>query len=212
MKILGLLWIMLLVCTQAGAQPGAEPASIPLERARISAQRERELARYALEEQACATKFLTNDCVAGVKKRQRDTLAELQRQDIALNDAERRRKAAELLAQPRRRASGVAASAVGAASAAGPVADRRKIDAQDKALGQQQGADAAHARAQVQERKLQQHGANSDAAAQAKAALATKNKRANEQRKAQAAQHRQDMVQRQMAKTKPQSLPLPDPQ
>ena len=99
MKSFGLTGMLLLAWAQACAQGGTDPASIQVERTRILVQRQRELTRYAQEEQACTAKFFANDCVAGVKKRRRETLADLQRQEIALNDAERRRKAVQQLEQ-----------------------------------------------------------------------------------------------------------------
>jgi hypothetical protein len=210
MKSFCLTWVWLLVWTQACGQGAADPASIQVERTRIDAQRQRELTRYAQEEQACAAKFLANDCLEGVKKRRRETLAELQRQDVALNDAERRRKAAQQLEQRQSKSTQTAAPSPHSTDSKEQAADRLQRKVEEKALAQQQGEASAQTRAQAQAQKKQEH-EEQDAAAASKAAMAAKNQRLNQKKKADAAQHKADLLERQKAKTKPQSLPLPDP-
>jgi colicin import membrane protein len=76
-----------------GAQESPEAAEL----ARINAQRERAEAEFAAQEKACYSRFAVNDCIEAARKRRRDALAELRRQEVALNDAERRRRADERL-------------------------------------------------------------------------------------------------------------------
>lgn len=68
-----------------------------VERARIRAERDQAEALFAAEEKACRARFAVTDCVNDARKRMRDTLADLRRQEITLNDAERKRRAAERL-------------------------------------------------------------------------------------------------------------------
>lgn len=66
-------------------------------RARISAERYKLEATFALEDTACYKKFLVNNCLNEVKVRRHDQLADLRRQEILLNDEARKTKAAEQL-------------------------------------------------------------------------------------------------------------------
>jgi colicin import membrane protein len=67
------------------------------ERARIAGERRQADMRFAEEEKACRAKFAVTDCVADAKARQRQVLATLRREEITLNEMERKRKAAEKL-------------------------------------------------------------------------------------------------------------------
>ena len=65
----------------------AEHERIQRERYAVQAQRQ-------TEEAACYRRFTVEDCLRGVRARSRDALARLRTQEIELNDAERREKAA----------------------------------------------------------------------------------------------------------------------
>jgi hypothetical protein len=73
----------------------AQPAGDGAQRARIGAERNQAEARLAAEEAACYKKFAVNDCLKEARSRTRERLAELRRQEIVLNDAERKRRAVE---------------------------------------------------------------------------------------------------------------------
>ena len=70
-------------------------ASAELER--IKTQRQAVDARFAAEQKACQGRFGVNDCVDAARRARRDALADLRRQEVSVNDAERKRKAAERL-------------------------------------------------------------------------------------------------------------------
>ncbi len=74
--------------------PAAQPMTPDAERLRINAQRTRLEADFGLESAACHQKFLVNRCLDGIKLRRRETLADLRRQEIALNALDRQAKAA----------------------------------------------------------------------------------------------------------------------
>lgn len=89
-------------CAVALAQPApagvdAAPEAVARERGRIEQERRQQEARFAAEEAACYQRFAVNDCLREVRVRRRAVFEDLRRQDIALNDAERRRRAAEQL-------------------------------------------------------------------------------------------------------------------
>jgi hypothetical protein len=63
----------------------------------ISTERSRLEAAFAVEDSACYKKFLVNNCLDNVNVRRRETLADLRRQEVVLNDAARKAKAADQL-------------------------------------------------------------------------------------------------------------------
>ena len=67
------------------------------QRARISAERSQADAAFLADEKACYGKFAVNDCINDARSRRRAVLADLRRQEISLNDAQRKRRAAEKL-------------------------------------------------------------------------------------------------------------------
>ena len=74
--------------------PAAQSMTPDAERSRINAQRTRLETGFGLESAACYQKFLVNRCLDGIKLRRRETLADLRRQEIALNALDRQAKAA----------------------------------------------------------------------------------------------------------------------
>lgn len=86
------------VAVLAGAQtpaPAAKSGLIDAERTRISAERSRLEAGFLAEDAACYKKFAVNSCLGDVNVRRRQAIADLRRQEILLNDEERRRRGAE---------------------------------------------------------------------------------------------------------------------
>ena len=54
-------------------------------------------AQFKQQEIACYRRFAVNDCLLDSRRTQREVLADLRRQEILLNDAQRKRRAAEQL-------------------------------------------------------------------------------------------------------------------
>jgi colicin import membrane protein len=69
----------------------------PAERTRIEAERRQVAQRFAAQEKACYGKFGVTDCIDAARKTRREALADLRRQEVALNDAERKDRAARRL-------------------------------------------------------------------------------------------------------------------
>lgn len=90
--------LVLWVAACAGAAPAwaqdSAQQQMDRERARIAAERQAADARYSQAEAACYARFAVNDCVNEAKAVRRETLADLRRQEISLNDDERLRKGA----------------------------------------------------------------------------------------------------------------------
>ena len=71
--------------------------AVDSERARIAAERSRAQAAFAVEDNACYKRFWVNACLDEVKAWRNDVLADLRRQEVALNDQERKAQGAEQL-------------------------------------------------------------------------------------------------------------------
>ena len=85
--------------TEAGADSASASAAAhrKTERDRIAREREALTARRQQEEAVCYQRFAVEDCLRGVRVKARETHDRLRAQEIELNDAERREKAAERL-------------------------------------------------------------------------------------------------------------------
>jgi colicin import membrane protein len=86
---------VLLACAAAWAQaPGTETETVAIgqERARIATERARADQRFAADEIACQKRFAVTDCVEKARTAQRAVHNELRRQELVLNDTERRRR------------------------------------------------------------------------------------------------------------------------
>jgi colicin import membrane protein len=70
---------------------------VAAERSRIAAERSRAQAGFAVEDGACYRRFWVNDCLDEVKARRLGVLSDLRRQEVALNDQERKAQGAEQL-------------------------------------------------------------------------------------------------------------------
>ena len=70
------------------------------ERARIGAERAQAEARFSAQEAACYKHFGVNDCLKAARTERRELLSGLRRQELSLNEAERKRKSAGRLRAP----------------------------------------------------------------------------------------------------------------
>jgi len=113
--LLCLVACMPVAAQQGGAAPAgakaAEGPDLSAERERIKAERARIDAAKGQEERACQDRFAVNDCMNAAKRRWREPLADLRRQENALNDQERRRRSADQVRQNGERAAQAQADA-----------------------------------------------------------------------------------------------------
>ena len=94
MKLLLFCLAMLAAALPAGAQTDtAEEA----ERGRIAAERNQADARLAAQEVACYKTFAVNDCLTAARSQRRERLSDLRRQELSLNEAQRKRRSADRL-------------------------------------------------------------------------------------------------------------------
>lgn len=75
--------------------PSATAQSVEAERARIEKTRQQLLASFAVEDEVCHQKFAVNSCLNEINTKRREASADLRRQEISLNDDERRKRGAE---------------------------------------------------------------------------------------------------------------------
>jgi hypothetical protein len=92
----------------AVAQPAAEVPAVgrDTEKAQISAERTRLEAGFKAEEAACYRRFLVNACLGEIRPRRAETMAELRRQEISINEAERKAKGADQIQKIEEKNSG----------------------------------------------------------------------------------------------------------
>lgn len=103
MRKLVSFFALLLIVAPAFSQPtdtgtgtgSPQPLDIEGERSRIQAERTREEALNVKEEVACYARFAVTNCLRQVRVHRREALDKLRRQELALNDAERKQKALE---------------------------------------------------------------------------------------------------------------------
>lgn len=96
----------------AQAQGGPRDAeAVSQARERIAADRARIAEVLAEQERRCYQRFAVNDCLREARRQQREALAVLRREEIALNAEDRRRREAERVQRLQAREAAAAASA-----------------------------------------------------------------------------------------------------
>lgn len=204
----------LLAAAVLAAAPAAAESQAA-ERARIAAERSRVEAQFQGAERACWGQFGVNDCLADARARRRAALADLRRQEILLNDAERKQRAAERLRAGEHRPDPAQPSA-----SAPKARDRGDRDAQAAQRAAEQAArEAEHARRTKPKPKppaaTAADRADELARREAERARRAEQAAANVQRRQAAerqAKERQEALQRRLAERhKPPAAPLPVP-
>jgi colicin import membrane protein len=206
---------VLLACAAAWAQaPGTETETVAIgqERARIATERARADQRFAADEIACQKRFAVTDCVEKARTAQRAVHNELRRQELVLNDTERRRRTD---AQQRRLQDKQNERAADAASrtnrappspGAAPVPSKQlPRDAKPVPSHAQQAAEHEA----MMRKKLADHAADEARRAEL-AANAGEEERRYAERQREAAQHKARILQRK-AEQASTAKPLPTP-
>lgn len=192
-----------LIACAAHAQ-GEDP-SVDAERARLHEERAKVEAEFKVEEKACNAKFAVNDCLAKAKAKRRAAVSDLRRQEIALNDAERKRKAAERQRSIEERASAARPPASGQSDV------DRQLRANQRAAERAQQAASAPAKAAEREKEVAKRQAEIKASAQRRTEDAAQAAREHERRLAEAKEHEEAVKRRQAERKKPPASSLPDP-
>ena len=204
----------LIVCCLLGsavlAQTPDGSVAVKAERQRIAAERQQIEQRFAAEEAVCFQKFAVNDCRDASRARRRADLADLRRQEILLNDAERKRKGAEQL--QRMEHGTLQESPAPAASSAGEK-PRTHVRTRTPAAPRHDAAQAARAQAERKatlESKSRAH-QEEQAARDRKSADAPQERAQYEKKLQEAAAHQEQVRRRNAARTKARAASLPEP-
>jgi colicin import membrane protein len=190
----------------AEQQRSAEDA----ERLRITQLRNTTDAAYDAAKQACYQKFAVNTCIAKARERQRSEITELKRQEVALNDADRKRRGAEQLQRTEAKTSPEAQMQIAAQRDSALAATAQRDDKQaGKAADQQSAAQAAQLRNQNLQRK-QAEAAKSAAQRQSAAAAKAAQSKARYEERLKEAEEKRAKLQAKKP-TKPPAAGLPTP-
>ena len=96
MKLVLFLFCCSLSLSAAMAQsPAQEKDNNALERSKIAAERARLEAGFQAEEAACKSRFAVNACLQEIRPRRNAAMADLRRQDLLINEAERKARGAD---------------------------------------------------------------------------------------------------------------------
>ena len=96
MKFVLFLFCCGLSLGEAMAQsPAQEKDNNALERSKIAAERARLEAGFLAEETVCKSRFAVNACLQEIRSRRNEAMADLRRQDILINEADRKARAAD---------------------------------------------------------------------------------------------------------------------
>ncbi len=211
---------MIACCLAAISIPGAAQTSgamataksIDAQRAQISAERARLEAGFLAEDAACYQKFAVNYCLGQVNVRRREAMAELRRQEIVLNDEERKIRGEQEMKRIEEKSSSENAqeAAQRRAKASEDYQSRlergkEKLQESASAPASEKAARDANAKRQLEARKKAEARAERQAAAAEQARkFDERQKQAQERR----AQHEKDQLARPQPPVK--SLPLPN--
>ncbi len=199
----------------AGAQtPPEEHASrrIDSERAKIMTERSRLEADFFAEDRACYQRFAVNACLAKVNTRRRQAMADLRRQEVLLNDEERKvsgieqQRRTEEKSSPEKLEEGSQQRAKAAQDYQSRLS-REKIKQQERAAtpAAEAAAHKANAEKQMNQQKDNAMRADKQAAAAAEQAQYDARQKDAEARRAQ---YESDM--RSRPKSSAKTLPLPE--
>ena len=219
MKKFAIAFFLITLSVLAGAQtaaplpaPALEPGNTETERARISAERVSLEAVFLTEDVACYKKFAVNNCLGKVNSRRREALADLRRQEISLNDEERRLKGAEQLRRTEEKSSPERQQEA-ASSRAKALEDAQSRLERDKNKQQERAAAPSKAKANsdASAAKLRSSQQKAQARSDKQAAAAEEAKKFNDRQKesqARKAQHESERLKQ--VKPPAKSLPLPE--
>ncbi|MGH8821440.1 MAG: hypothetical protein ACREWJ_09150 [Rhodoferax sp.] len=204
-------------CAAAAGQTAdvAADQAANAEHAAINAERSRSEAAYLAEQKVCYQKFAVNDCLREAGARERKIRADLRRREIALDDAQRQRHAAE---QAQSRQENAAAERqkqspeqVDARRAKGAQEVQKRQERESSSASDRAKATASESQnAQEAQSRVQRH--LDETASQARKAAAAPAQRAQYEEKIRAAAQRKADLDKQLQENQsPPAKPLPLP-
>lgn len=217
MKILLLALCGLLVAGAPATGRADAPDTAAQQRARIAADRAEVEANFKAQEKACYNKFGVNDCLSKARALRREALADLRRQEVSLNDADRKLKGAERQREIEERSATATAPRPGQPATARPDQGEREAQAAKRAADRSahesklasQPDRSTPAQQRIAQQEAQRKRMESDRArSAAEAAQAAKRR---EEQRIQSQQHRESVEHRLADDKKPLANPLPQP-
>lgn len=199
----------------AGAQTESsvtQSDTIATARAKIGAERARLEAGFLEEDAACYKRFFVNSCLASVNSRRREAMANLRRQEISLNDEERRNRGAErigkaeknLSIENQQQAADRRASALDDYESRLDKEQNIRDEREKLQAGEKANREASTRRLRDQQEKVRSQAARQAAAAEEARKFNERQSQAQERR----IQHDADQLKR--SKSPAKSLPLPE--
>ena len=209
MKHVWILVVCVLSATGAYAQAvDAGTSAVALQRKaeheRINAERALVQKNVATEEAACYQKFVVNSCLADIRAKRRTALADLKRQELLLNDAERKERAEAAL-------QGVEDRKAAQAQKLQDVQNTPKAPAVAKVPRSAASAAADAARAQDAGARRQADNAQKQAQHASKVAAEASKQKQYEAKQQEAAQRQKSSADRAAQNKKSAGPPLPEP-
>jgi len=209
MKKLFLILAMLSLPLAGQAQ---EDEAVAAQRARIAAERSEAQAAFRAQEKACYRTFAVNDCLGTAKARNRQVLTDLRRQEISLNDAQRKRKAAQHLREIEERSSPEKQQQEAQQRAAALAEQRDREALADRKAADRASSEASRpARAAGRQEHASRKQAEASAARSRRAEEAAQNLKKHEQRLMEAEDRKASVDKRLAERKKPAAKPLPPP-
>ncbi len=203
--------LILSVAVHAQGRPD-DDEGVAAQRARIAAERSDAEAAFRAQEKACYGKFAVNDCLAAAKAHRREVLADLRRQEVSLNDAQRKRRAAEHLRNLQERSSPERQQSDTERRDRSMAEQRdREAAAAQKAAGRASSEASGPAKAAERQQEVERKQAEARAARKQRAEEAAQNVKDRQQRLAEAQERKASRDRRLAERGKPAAKPLPSP-
>ena len=206
--------ILLPLLLLAAAIPGLAQgdAAGQAERDRIARERSQADSRLATQEVACYKKFAVSDCLNAARATRREILSDLRRQELTLNDADRKRRAGDRVLDTEQRSS--AQKQDGAATQrAESVARRRDKEAElaQRAADRAQTQASAPQRAGRTQKDVAERSSSVRATKEQKLHNGAEELRRYKQRQQEALERRDRVAKRLADQARPGVKPLPVP-
>ena len=193
------------------AQAQDDPASGP-ERARIASERGQADKLLSAQEAGCYRKFAVTDCLKAARAQRREKLSDLRRQELTLNDAQRKRRAGERVLGTDERNSAQQQEDAAAQRSESAARRREKTEAVEQRVADRaQAPGSAPARAARTPRQAPERRGSSRAAKAQKPHDTAGELRLSQERQLQAQERRERVANRLAEPHSPQVKPLPVP-
>ena len=126
--IIALMGLCLSVCAQAQLPVPISEIQVKAEQTRIDKQREGLEAQYGSQEADCYKRFAVNDCLREVRAGKRVSTEALRRQEIMLNDAQRKTRDLERVKQAQEKTSPAALKQAEDSREAAQIQHKERLD------------------------------------------------------------------------------------